>query len=278
MLTTRQWAESILLADCPYEDLTTVGLGIEETCGTVSASLKAPGIAAGIDLAREIFLAAGASVEVFAKDGDSLAARVPFLCARGSAQALHATYKTAQCVMEYAGGIAERTRAMVDAARSVNPQAVVAGTRKHYPGGKRIALTGLLAGGGTVHRLGLSDSILVFDQHRVFTDDFAGAFARLKAANPGKKTAVEASCEAEAREFIELGADIVQCERFAPEALARTADFAKRLGRGTLLSAAGGVNAENAAAYTAAGAVILVTSWPYWGRPRDVKMTFAREA
>ena len=133
MLTTRQWAESILLADCPYEDLTTVGLGIEETCGTVSASLKAPGIAVGIDLAREIFLAAGASVEVFAKDGDSLAARVPFLCARGSAQALHAAYKTAQCVMEYAGGIAERTRAMVDAARSVNPQAVVAGTRKHYP-------------------------------------------------------------------------------------------------------------------------------------------------
>ena len=104
------------------------------------------------------------------------------------------------------------------------------------------------------------------------------AFARLKAANPEKKTAVEASCEAEAREFIELGADIVQCERFAPEALARTADFAKRLGRGTLLSAAGGVNAENAAAYAAAGAVILVTSWPYWGRPRDVKMTFAREA
>ena len=202
MLTTRQWAESILLADCPYEDLTTVGLGIEETCGTVSASLKAPGIAAGIDLAREIFLAAGASVEVFAKDGDSLAARVPFLCARGSAQALHAAYKTAQCVMEYAGGIAERTRAMVDAARSVNPQAVVAGTRKHYPGGKRIALAGLLAGGGTVHRLGLSDSILVFDQHRVFTDDFAGAFARLKAANPEKKTAVEASCAAEAREFI----------------------------------------------------------------------------
>ena len=241
MLTTRQWAESILLADCPYEDLTTVGLGIEETCGTVSASLKEPGIAAGIDLAREIFLAAGASVEVFAKDGDSLAARVPFLCARGSAQALHAAYKTAQCVMEYAGGIAERTRAMVDAARSVNPQAVVAGTRKHYPGGKRIALAGLLAGGGTVHRLGLSDSILVLDQHRVFTD-------------------------------------IVQCERFAPEALARTADFAKRLGRGTLLSAAGGVNAENAAAYSAAGAVILVTSWPYWGRPRDVKMTFAREA
>ena len=43
-------------------------------------------------------------------------------------------------------------------------------------------------------------------------------------------------------------------------------------------AAAGGVNAENAAAYAAAGAVILVTSWPYWGRPRDVKMTFAREA
>ena len=277
MLVTRQWAESVLLADCPHEDLTTEGLGIALEHGAVAASLKAPGIAAGVELAREIFLAAGAEVEVHVRDGDALEAKVPFMKARGTAAVLHSAYKTAQCVMEYAGGIAERTKRMVDAARAENPAVVVAGTRKHYPGGKAIALAGLLAGGGAVHRLGLSDSILVFDQHRAFTDDFASAFARLKAANPEKKIAVEASSEDEAVEFLGLGADIVQCERLDPSALSRVVEAAKAAGRGALVSAAGGVNEENAAAYARAGASILVTSWPYWGRPRDVKMTFSRE-
>lgn len=277
MLLPHSWAEEILLGDCPHEDLTTSGLGIGSVRGSVTASLKAPGIAAGIALGRAVFEAAGAQVEVFARDGDRMEAREPLLTARGTAAELHAAYKMAQCVMEYAGGIAERTREMSDAAQAVNPACRVSGTRKHYPGGKRIALAGLLAGGGIVHRLGLSDSILVFDQHRVFAEDFPAAFRRLKAESPEKKVAVEAGTAEEACAFLALGADIIQCERFEPEALKRFAAEAKAQRPDVVISAAGGVNAANAAAYAAAGADILVTSWPYWGRPRDVKMTFSRE-
>lgn len=82
--------------------------------------------------------------------------------ATGKADKIHAVYKTAQNVMEYSSGISGRARAMVDAARKVNPNVMVAVTRKHFPGTKKISLSAALAGGAIVHRAGLSESILIF--------------------------------------------------------------------------------------------------------------------
>ena len=259
-LFPQDFADAILFDDCPHEDLTTVGLGIGSVPGRITAAFKTPGIVAGAEIAAAVLSRAGASVCLRARDGDML----------------QAGYKMAQCVMEYASGIASRTRAMVDAARAVNPKIQVAGTRKHWPGGKRIALAGLLAGGGIVHRFGLSDSILVFDQHRVFCGDFEAAFKTLQARSPERKVAVEAGSPQEAMHFVRLGADIIQCERFSPEDFASFADAARAESPRVVLSAAGGVNAGNAALYAEAGADILVTSAPYWGAPQDVKMRFER--
>ena len=152
----------LLEDDCPQADLTTDGLGIGEAVGTVTAQFKHEGIVAGVLLAKRLFELAGADVEIFARDGERLAAGEPILRASASACSLHAAYKTAQCVMEYASGIALRTRTMLDAARAVSPNAHVALTRKHFPGTKPIAYAGAKAGGGIVHRFGLSDSILDF--------------------------------------------------------------------------------------------------------------------
>ena len=182
----------LLEDDCPQLDLTTIGLGIEKAEGVVTAAFKRKGIVAGAMLAKRLFELSGASVSVYAEDGASLAAGEPILRAEGSAAALHAVYKTAQCVMEYACGIALRTREMLDAARAVSPGVQIALTRKHAPGTKPIAYAGLRAGGGIVHRFGLSDSILVFDQHRVFCEDFDRSLKRLQAESPERKVAVEA--------------------------------------------------------------------------------------
>lgn len=270
------WIDSLLFDDRPYADLTTEGLGIGAARGRIDAALKAPGVAAGVGIAAALFRRAGAEVEVFLEDGARLEAGETILRAEGCAASLHAVYKTAQCVLEYAGGIAARTRIMVERAQAVRPAVLIAGTRKHWPGGKRIALAGLAAGGGIVHRLGLSDSILVFDQHRVFCGDFAAAFARLKAASPERKVAVEAASPEEGLAFVRMGADIVQCERFTPAALAEFIAAARALNPALVVSAAGGVKGENAADYARAGADILVTSWPYWAPPQDVKMGFSR--
>lgn len=273
---TQQALEALLADDCPYEDLTTEGLGIGRRAGRVTAAPKAAGVVAGVLIAAKLFELRGARVRVLAEDGARLAAGEPALEAEGSAEALHAVYKTAQNVMEYASGIANRTAAMLAAARAENPGAQVALTRKHFPGAKLVSYAGALAGGGIIHRFGLSDSILVFDQHRAFCDDPEAAVRRLIASAPERKVALESESPEEAMRFVRLGIDIIQCERFSPEALAAFAREAKAFNPRLVVNAAGGVNAENAAAYARAGADVLVTTWPYFGRPFDVKMRFAR--
>jgi len=68
---------------------------------------------------------------------------------------------------------------------------------------------------------------------------------------------------------------VLQMEKFSPEQVAQwrttITDFS-----GTLLAIAGGVRADNAAAYVAAGADLLVTSAPYFAPPRDVQVEFRR--
>ena len=151
-----------------------------------------------------------------AQDGDVLSAKTVFLRAEGRADRIHAVYKVAQNVMEYASGIATRTRAMVEAAQSVNPDCRVVTTRKHFPGTKRLSLLAVEAGGGLVHRTGLSESILIFDQHRVFSTDFAERLQTLRRLDPERKVAVEVGDVDEGVRAADLGADILQCDKMSP--------------------------------------------------------------
>lgn len=271
---SQAYVDSLLEGDWQLHDLTTEGMGIADKAGRVTAKPKAAGVVAGIDIAVRLFEAVGLHPEVLARDGDVAEDGTPILRVEGRAEALHAVYKEAQCVLEYATGIARRTRAMTEAARAVNPAVTVACTRKHFPGTKVLSAAGVLAGGGILHRVGISDSILVFDQHRVLADDPDAAVSRLIAHEPERKVAVEVDSEEEGLHYAALGAQIIQCERFTPEALTHFVQAVKAHNPGVIVNAAGGVNAENAAAYAATGADVLVTSWPYFGKPADVKMAF----
>ena len=264
--------EAILSEDIPYGDLTSRLLGLEGARGAVECFFKEEGILAGAELAERLFLKADLSVTRRAEDGSRLPAKTVFLRAVGRADRIHAVYKVAQNVMEYASGIATRTRAMVEAAQAVNPDCRVVTTRKHFPGTKRLSLLAVEAGGGLVHRTGLSESILIFDLHRVFSPDFAERLKTLRRLDPERKVAVEVADVEEGVRAADLGADILQCDKMSPEDVGALVARAKASHPGLIVSAAGGVNAANAAEYARTGADFLVTSWPYFGRPHDVKM------
>ena len=275
--------EAILSEDVPYGDLTSRLLGLEKAEGAVECFFREEGVLAGAELAERLFRKAGLTVTRTAESsgcrvaceaasGDRLEAGQVFLRAEGSAGAIHRSLKIAQNVMEYASGIATRTRAMVEAAQSVNPDCRVVTTRKHFPGTKRLSLLAVEAGGGLVHRTGLSESILIFDQHRVFSPDFAERLKTLRRLDPERKVAVEVGDVDEGVRAAELGADILQCDKMTPQAVGVRAPAAKRAHPGRVIPAGGGDNAANAADYARTGADFLVTSWPYFGRPHDVKM------
>ena len=264
--------EGVWKEDCPLLDVTVHALGIEAAPGRMMCFPKKAGFVFGIDWAVRMFRMAGATVEFKGDDARVYDAGEVVLEVTGTAGQLHSVYKAAQTVMEYASGIAGRARAMLLEAQKGNPKAKVAVTRKHFPGTKEISLASAVAGGAVIHRTGLSDSVLIFDQHRVFVDDVAAALKRAAAEEPEKKIAIEADTPEEALQFAKAGCDVLQLDHFSPEAVKETVSLVKAVNPKMVLLAAGGVNVENARAYAAAGADVLVTSSVYFGKPFDIKM------
>ncbi|MBU1235541.1 MAG: ModD protein [Gammaproteobacteria bacterium] len=252
-------------------DLTTDALGIGGLTGRIEFFARQPMTVCCTEEAARMFELAGAQAERLCASGASAPAGTPLLRATGDAASLHRAWKATQVLVEWASGIATATSAIVAAAG----ETPVACTRKNAPGTKALSIKAVRAGGAIVHRLGLSETLLVFAEHRMFLDETPGqTTVRLKRRQPEKKVVVEVGSVAEARLWAEAGADVLQLEKFSPEQIAESraamADFR------VVLAAAGGVNAGNAAAYVQAGADLLVTSAPYSAPPRDVQVTFSR--
>ena len=171
----------------------------------------------------------------------------------------------------YAGGVA----ALVAAARQGHPHASVACTRKSFPGAKAAAIKAILAGGATPHRLGLSETLLLFAEHRTFLAERSPAeiISRLQQGWGERKVVVEVSSVAEALVWIDAGAEVIQLEKCTPAQLAEVVTVARQRSPRPLIAAAGGVTPANAAAYAQAGADVLVSSAPYSAAPKDVAVS-----
>ncbi|ABD05766.1 modD protein [Rhodopseudomonas palustris HaA2] len=269
--------ERLLDDDVPHGDLTTELLGIGGEAGVMAFTARDPMVLALAEDAAAILRLCGCEVELLAATGTKLAPGAPILIARGAASGLLRGWKVAQTLIEIWSGVATATREIVEAARAVSPGIAIACTRKNTPGTKRFAVAAVKAGGAGMHRLGLSETILVFAEHRGFLDEPAAAtVARLRAAAPEKKLVTEVSTIDAALAAAAAGYDVLQLEKFAP---ADVATLVARLAETPLrpvIAAAGGVNASNAAAYAAAGAQVLVTSAPYMAKPRDVQVRIRR--
>ncbi len=276
-VASRAELERLLEDDVPYGDLTTEALGIGKVDGVMQFAARAPMVLALAEDAGALIALAGGEVKLFAASGTLLPQGAPILEARGPASALLRSWKVAQTLIEIWSGVASETRAIVDAARAVAPHIPVACTRKNVPGTKRFAVAAVKAGGAVMHRLGLSETVLVFPEHRAFLDErpLFEVVERLRQAAPEKKLVMEVMTIEAAVAAAVAGFDVIQVEKFSPAEIAalvkRMRSMAYARARPTI-AAAGGVNASNAAAYAEAGADVLVTSSPYLARPKDVQV------
>lgn len=281
MLTvaTRAELERLLVDDVPYGDLTTEALGIGSAAAIMEFSARDSMVLALVEDAAAIIEICGCTTELVAPSGTALQAGASILTAKGSAAGLLRSWKVAQTLIEIWSGVATAAREIVDAAVAVRPDIVVACTRKNTPGTKRFAVAAVKAGGAVMHRLGLSETVLVFPEHREFLgeESLAVTVGRLRRAAPEKKLVIEVTSIEEALAAAEVDFDVVQLEKFAPSDVAT---FVERLGRGRrqpVVAVAGGVNSANADAYTQAGADVLVTSSAYLAKPRDVQVRIRRD-
>ncbi|RAP42118.1 ModD protein [Rhodovulum viride] len=265
----------LLKEDAPYGDLTTRSLGLGASGAKLTMRARGPMTVCGSEEAARIFALLGARAEIAAPSGTPVAAGTLLAEATGPAEALFLGWKVAQTLTEWASGVASATAALVGAARAVTPGIGIACTRKAVPGTRALSLKAVVAGGAEIHRTGLSDTVLLFPEHRAFggPDALAAQIARLRAACPERRVVVEVKTLTEAEAAAEAGADVLQLEKFTPE----EAEAAARALAGWTgcLAAAGGITAANAAAYAASGMQVLVTSSPYYAKPADVSVAIA---
>jgi molybdenum transport protein len=174
--------------DLPYADLTSFTLGLHHgQKARLSYSTRETTTICGTEEVARMCKKLSLVVDKYVSSGTVLDKGETFFVAEGGADAVHKMWRLGNIWLEYASGIATRTRKMVELAKSINPKANIVTTRKNMPFSKKLSIKAVLSGGGLPHRLGLSETILIFNEHICFLGGIDGLIKKLpeiKQKNP----------------------------------------------------------------------------------------------
>ncbi len=271
--------DAFIEEDVPYIDLTCEVLGVHNQPGEMEYFTRESCVLAGTDIARRIMRNLGCEVLASSEDGQLVSAGQTFFTVRGAAADLHAAWKVCLNVFDHLSAVATKTRSMVDAVHAVNPECEVLTTRKSMPGAKDLLTCAVMAGGAFPHRLGLSENVLVFEQHLAFFggfNRFVEEMPRIKARCVEKKLFVEADAQralALARASSDgHGVDGIQLDKVPVSELAELVRRIREIDPRITIIAAGGINPQNAGAYAACGVDGLATTAPFTAKPVDMSV------
>ncbi|MGE4531421.1 MAG: ModD protein [Acidithiobacillus sp.] len=277
MFFSPQEIAALIQEDQPFLDLTSRLLGIGDQAASMRFHCRQNITVAGTELAVKILDACGLTVTESRPSGALISTGTTLLAAEGSASSAHSAWKVTQNVLEYACGIATYSAQLLHQAHQINPLVSVVATRKNIPGIRRFAVMAALAGGILPHRLGLSESILVFDQHLDFLgglSPFLQQLAYYKRQAPSSKIVVELQksdhTTADALALAQAGVAGIQFDKMAPAQLAEIAAKLRVVAPEVTLFAAGGITHANVQDYAATGMDALVTSAVYHAVPANI--------
>ncbi|UXM97680.1 ModD protein [Aggregatibacter actinomycetemcomitans] len=268
-----------LLEDIYRGDLTTHALGLDDVPARILFKRKNTGRVAGVSIAEKLLRKLDVQVKVHIADGENVAAGTLLLSGDGHADKLHQAWKVVQLVLEWSCGVAQYTAEMIANAKALNPQAIVACTRKSIPNTRKLATAAVLAAGGHIHRQGLSETLLVFTNHRNLLDnptDYQAIVSQLRREAPENKITLEADNFSQFEQMLAAEPDIIQLDKWSPEQVQQALALLKKQSKKTLLSVAGGVNKNNIADYAKLGINLFIISAPYYAPPEDIKVVIER--
>lgn len=277
--TADETIERFIKEDIPYIDLTTVILGIGKQKGKLQFTSREAAIVCGSEEVNKIMDKSGAVTSSFLPSGTWVKPGEIILEAEGEAQCLHMAWKVALNMLEYGSGIATRTGKLINLAKSINPRIELVTTRKIFPGTKELAIKAVIAGGALPHRLGLSETVLIFKQHMNFLGGISGLLNKMeeiKARACEKKVIVEIDCEEDAVKLCNAGADGLQFDKVPAPELGKIVERIRKINPQITLIGTGGINEENIAEYAKTGVDAISTTWVYFGRPADIGVTIEK--
>jgi nicotinate-nucleotide pyrophosphorylase (carboxylating) len=213
--------------------------------------LEQPGVVAGVPVAEAVFRALDSELQVRAlvPEGTSVG-EVPAAVAEleGPARALLTGERVALNLFARLSGIATLTRRYVDLVEDTG--ATILDTRKTTPGLRALEKYAVRCGGGSNHRMGLYDAILIKDNHVRIAGGIEPALEAVRATRTDRPVEIEADTLEQVEQALGLGAERVLLDNMSPDQVARAVELVH--GR-ALLEASGGIDEHNVRAYAETG-------------------------
>jgi nicotinate-nucleotide pyrophosphorylase (carboxylating) len=237
-------------------DHTTLCCIPEDAMGQSRLIIKEDGILAGVEVAKEVFRRFDPSlqVEVFIGDGSPVKVGDIAMVVTGKVQSLLQTERLMLNIMQRMSGIATMTHKYQQALIDAGTKTRVLDTRKTTPGMRMLEKEAVKIGGGTNHRIGLFDMILLKDNHVDFAGGIHNAISRAK--EYCKKNGKDLKIEIEVRNFKELEEallekpDRIMFDNFTPE---NTVKAVQIVNHQCETESSGGITFDNMIPYAKAG-------------------------
>lgn len=235
-------------------DHTTLSTIPDDVMGAQKLLIKEPGILAGVEVARKVFAKFDPELKmtVYINDGAEVKPGDVAFIVEGKVRSLLQTERTMLNIMQRMSGIATMTHKYQSRLEGLKTK--VLDTRKTTPGMRLLEKEAVKIGGGTNHRIGLFDMILIKDNHV----DFAGGIPQAveaakkycKESGRNLKIEVEVRNEDEIRQALQSGVDRIMLDNFSPE---RTRKAVELINGATEIESSGGITLDTLRDYGECG-------------------------
>lgn len=265
--------------DGAFADITTLSTVPEQQQAQATFLTRQAGVIAGLEVALNTFRMVDERlvVEQVVRDGAVVQPNDVLARLSGSARSVLSAERVALNLLGRLSGIATITAQCVHAIEGT--QARILDTRKTTPGLRSLEKMAVVMGGGHNHRFGLSDGVLIKDNHIKAAGGIANAIAGARRmASHLLKIEVECETLAEVREAIEARADVILLDNMSVERMREAVTLLRREAPSILIEASGniGTNMERLAAVAATGVDFISLGAITHSAPNfDISLEFA---
>jgi nicotinate-nucleotide pyrophosphorylase (carboxylating) len=207
------------------------------------------GVVAGLEMAKAVLTEVGVvGISVLVEDGASVNAGEVLIRVSGNARAILLAERTALNFLGHLSGIATLTNQWVKAVSGTKCE--IRDTRKTTPGWRELEKFAVAMGGGTNHRMSLSDAALIKDNHIATAGGVKAAFGAVRSAFPNAPIEIEVDTLEQLAEVMPLKPDLVLLDNMTPDQCRAAVSL---VAGQTKLEASGGITLDKARTYAETG-------------------------
>lgn len=256
------------------QDLTSVATITQSQVSTADFVTRTGGVVSGLHVVAAVLEYCGVNhYEVLVDEGAKVSAGKVLITAQGNTQKLLLAERTALNFLSHLSGISTLTNQWVSEISGTKCQ--VRDTRKTTPGLRMLEKFAVRMGGGTNHRLSLSQAALIKDNHVMAAGSITAAFNATKKMFPDKSIEIEVDSIDQLNEAVKLKPDLILLDNMSVEQCSQAVLISAGLVK---LEASGGIAISNAKSYAATGVDYLaIGSLTHSAPALDIGLDFRKE-